>query len=727
MKTLKQILALAILSMSSLNAQEITLSFANAKVTNDGMDDYYEADIMLSSTTDFYVGSGQVYIDYNTAAFGENVSSNGNIEYSQPTGSIIGYAFPGFPFPTPAYKDFVENDNTASRVSLSFQQNVALIGLEFAPEIQVVATAKQLFHIKIKYTNVNEDPGICFYSDGVFQDQFFTACGGANIADCTNSPGVQITNDTYDCSGAELSISTTYVYNNDWTPSDPSGVSTGSDEIIIEAGEAAISANTIANTVTINSGAGLTVNISMDLETVSGTTLESTSTTYASLIVDGTITGSIAYERHVNQTGSSGGNDLITPPVSGQSFTDFMANNSNIVSNAGNTLYLFGPFDKTSGTYQTYANTESATLTSGVGYRAATTDNSTLRFEGSVRHGTVNQAVFNSGPSYMEWNLIGNPYPSYMNVQDFLNNTNNMSALDVTNVGIYGYDGDASDGWVIYNLNTTDINTVIAPGQGFFVAVDIDTSIEFTPSMRRHDTSDDFIAGRTEENQHLSIELSNANENTKTDFYFNGNSTNALDPGYDAAVFGNVADAFSIYSHLIEENIGVDMAIQSLPEDVLTNGVIPLGVNTLQGEQLTISIAASNLPQDVDVYLIDTQENQTKDLNISDYVMTPIDDLSGTGRFYISFNQETLGTTETNTNNLKVYTLRTNNQLVIKGIINEPTLAKLYDINGRQVLSKALEVTNNYNTIDTSVLQSGVYMLQLSNNIWYYTEKVIID
>ena len=43
---------------------------------------------------------------------------------------------------------------------------------------------------------------VCFYNDGVFQDQFFTACGGTATADCTNSPGEQILNDNYDCSAA---------------------------------------------------------------------------------------------------------------------------------------------------------------------------------------------------------------------------------------------------------------------------------------------------------------------------------------------------------------------------------------------------------------------------------------------------------------------------------------------------------------------------------------------
>ncbi len=189
-------------SQSKLLSPNITLTFANAQVTNDGVDDYYEADIFIASTEDFYLNSGQVYLEYSTDAFGEDVSTNGNIAYSQPDGSILGYSFGSF---SPAYKDFVQNDNTTSRVSLSFQQNLGLTALETVPEIQVTSTAKLLFHIKIKYANVSEASDICFYNEGVFQDQFFTACGSATtgLADCTNAPGEQIFGDTYDCSASK--------------------------------------------------------------------------------------------------------------------------------------------------------------------------------------------------------------------------------------------------------------------------------------------------------------------------------------------------------------------------------------------------------------------------------------------------------------------------------------------------------------------------------------------
>ena len=177
-------------------APDISLSFANAQITNDGNDNFYEADIFISSTEDFKLGSGQLYINYNESAFGPNVSGNGKLEYSQPSNSILGefYSFP-------AYKDFIDNDNTTSRVSISFQQGVSS-GTITANNLE--ATPKLLCHIKITYLDASIDPNICFETNSVFLDQFFTACGPEAIGfpNCTDEPGELIINDNFDCSAA---------------------------------------------------------------------------------------------------------------------------------------------------------------------------------------------------------------------------------------------------------------------------------------------------------------------------------------------------------------------------------------------------------------------------------------------------------------------------------------------------------------------------------------------
>ncbi len=189
-------LIICFLLTAMVGAQDITFTFQNARNTNDGTDDFYEADVYIESSTDFKLGSGQIYFTYNIAAFGENTDGSGNFEYLQPDGSILAETYSGFP----AYSSFITNDNTNSRVSTSFQQGLSS-GTITANN--VTSTPKHLFSIKIKYEDINEEPRVTFETGAVFLDQFFTACGPATfgLPDCTNNPGVQITNDTFDSSG----------------------------------------------------------------------------------------------------------------------------------------------------------------------------------------------------------------------------------------------------------------------------------------------------------------------------------------------------------------------------------------------------------------------------------------------------------------------------------------------------------------------------------------------
>ncbi len=180
----------------NIQIPSVHFTFANAKITQDGDTSFYEADIMIESTEAFKLGSGQLYIDYSQTAFGENIVANQKIEYSQPEGSILAENYGA-----PAYQDFMQNDNTNTRISLSFQQGV---GVGVITANNVTATPRVLFHIRIPYIDVKQNPQLCFVSDEVFRHQFFTACGSgvAGAIDCTNNRGVQLLNDTFDCSGA---------------------------------------------------------------------------------------------------------------------------------------------------------------------------------------------------------------------------------------------------------------------------------------------------------------------------------------------------------------------------------------------------------------------------------------------------------------------------------------------------------------------------------------------
>ena len=208
------IVTLAVLFIFSLNtqAQTVNFSFANAQNTNDGSDDYYEVDVQISTDTDFKLGSGLLYFNYNTAAFGTNVFASGNITITYDNGTyILGEHEKDFNFGD-LYNSYVTNDNTTSRVAFSWQQNYSS---EVYSGNNVTSTATNLFHIKIKYADVNEDPSFCFESGSAFDDQTYTACGSAGTsalttADCTTYPGTQLESDNFDCAEASLPVELLY-------------------------------------------------------------------------------------------------------------------------------------------------------------------------------------------------------------------------------------------------------------------------------------------------------------------------------------------------------------------------------------------------------------------------------------------------------------------------------------------------------------------------------------
>ena len=531
----------------------------------------------------------------------------------------------------------------------------------------------------------------------------------------------------------------TYTYTGTWSPSDPNGTSSSIDNIIVASGDATISANTGVSDVTVNPGASITVNTGITL-TASEVTLESASNTYSSLIQDGAIVGSIKYKRYVNA--NSGGNDLIAPPLSGETWANFLGSDTNAADLLDNgltspTTYAFAPFNKPANTYDNFTDATAATLVSGTGYRAATDLGTTLTFTGTVPTTAVTVDITDEGLTHPDWNLVGNPYPSYIHMYDFLNHEVGGTGSGVYNYqlledlsGIYGYDGDALDGWNVTTLSDASDGRLMAPGQGFLVAANdaqvAGYNLTFDTNMRRTGSSDDFIAGRNVNVlTYLKLNASNANNNYSTRFYFNEESSQGADHGYDGKVWGTPPN-FALYSHLVQENTGLAMALQSLNTSDMMDVLIPLGVNASSGEQLTITISESTLPTTVKVYLDDALNNTSTLLNTSDFVITPNTSLNGTGRFYLRVTDNALSTTKNTLEDITLYTNETDKTIVVAGQLLDTTTVYVYDLQGRIVNTSILETAQGSQSIDVSNLSTGVYVIQLRNATGTRTQKVIL-
>lgn len=186
---------------TTVYSQSVAFSFANAKDTIIGGEDYHQVDVMIasqSSAGNFTMGSGQIYINYNIQSLGIQVDNLGNVEaiFDEPQ-YLLGLKDNNFNVIN-VYSNPILNDNTASRLSISWQQDrgEGCIGrmVEFVPQ--------PLMKLRFKYADNSFPPDLCFETDPLFIGQTFTACGPYDCnslpaADCTNLPNEQVDNDNF--------------------------------------------------------------------------------------------------------------------------------------------------------------------------------------------------------------------------------------------------------------------------------------------------------------------------------------------------------------------------------------------------------------------------------------------------------------------------------------------------------------------------------------------------
>lgn len=475
--------------------------------------------------------------------------------------------------------------------------------------------------------------------------------------------------------------------------------------------------------IVIKKSGAITVN--GDLITANNVTLHSGSDNYSSLIVTGEVTGTITYQRQLQtqaELGGSGNALLVSSPVAGESYDDFKAKNPAIFSDVKNSPFQFGPFDKTKADFKAYSSKDKTSLSLASGYKVETVKESNVTFDGTVTTGEIIKEIFHSGPKLKEWNLIGNPYPSYLKVSDFL--SANSTQFAPASSGIYTFDGDPSLGWKVYNRAylTLHPDKKILPGQGFMVSSNIiGGNILFTPGMRTTGKSSTFKVNTPRISSkvgYLKLKMTNGHYTYATEFYFNEQSSNGLDPGYDAGVYGGKAPECAIYSHLLENGTGLDLAVQSLSyNDLSENMSIPLGINAPENQNLTVSISDILLPPEIDVYLEDRMKGSFTLLNLDDFKLTADSNLSDPDRFVLHIVNSTVSYGSNDINGLQLFTSNGGHSLHINGNVLPDTVVNLYDLQGQLLIHRFLDPEINNHTLDLSPLKPGLYLVKLRSGM----------
>lgn len=344
------------------------------------------------------------------------------------------------------------------------------------------------------------------------------------------------------------------------------------------------------------------------------------------------------------------------------------------------------------------------------------------KFTGVANNGDTPVTLSNAGGSY---HLIGNPYPSPLNLPAFLsanstvvtgtvyvwrkkNSTANISAYVTMNrTGQYTNNGEPN--------TTADPAGIIRTGQGFIVQMveePASNQVMFNNTMRSDDTSNQFFrnaspSSQAPESHGVYLNLTNTTGTTGIysqmyTGYIEG-ATEGRDNGIDSEYINDKATVLStvmagkefiIHGRALPFN---SQNTEPLQLRVATEGQYKIAIDRTEGSFTT-----------QDIYLQDNMLNITHNIKAGPYTFTT-DAGTFANRFEIVYSPEgTLGTDKPVIDEGSVVIYKQDNVLKINSVKEEISSVTVYDIRGRK-LYEATDV--NSTSAQTNGLQSEQQVL----------------
>jgi autotransporter-associated beta strand protein len=332
-------------------------------------------------------------------------------------------------------------------------------------------------------------------------------------------------------------------------------------------------------------------------------------------------------------------------------------------------------------------------------------------FTGLPNNGNVSVSVAND-----TYNAVGNPYPSTLDADDFINTNGITEALyfwrKTNNAVTSSYATYTLAGGVGTGSNSGDPlglvpNGVIQVGQGFIVK-STSTSINFDNTMRIGDNANQFFRNSSEiENNRIRLTAIGDNGfysqllvNYRTD------ATNDFDATLDGRFINDSENAF--YTQLNQEPFVIQA--RALPFE--NTDVVSLGFKTDAAGTFSIVL------NEKDGVFADNSEIYIKDNTLGIWhpiAESPYEFVSEAGTFSERFElvyQEALSVNEPLVNANSFIVVKENNSLTVQSAQEEIATVYVYDLSGRLIAS-------SINNASTSVViplentQTQVLLLQV--------------
>ena len=494
----------------------------------------------------------------------------------------------------------------------------------------------------------------------------------------------------------------------------------GSDLTVQSGVELVVDNTSTVHAITVNPGAKLTLNSSKTL-IVGSLTLQSNENGTGTFVDEGgTLT---ATTTKVEQHLTAGRNWYVSIPVTAAA--------SSVLNRGTSVIY----YDEPTGEWLAPAD---GTLLTGHGYVSTavrtpdiTGTTGTVDFSGTLYTGSQPVTLTRSGGNILKsgFNLIGNPYPSYLNAMTAINaNSNVLQTIwyrtrETSGAYNYAFETVNTASGVGTNAAGTGIVTgYVPPMQAFWVRTKIDNqTLTFTNSMRSHANPTDVtttpLKAPTQIAQELlRLQISDGISRDETVIYTNSNADNSYDNYDSPKMSNNIVSIPEIYTQIGTEQLAIN-GMNAIPYDT----EIALGFTTGQSNAFIIKASQfSNFAAGTQIILRDKVLNTEQDLTIADYSFSS-DAVSTTNRFTLVFKAPTVTTGINQGSNNNNWILLSNNQIIVNGVNNESTVV-VYNEMGQILISERLTV----NAKSLGKFVSGVYMVTVTNSGKCSTTKVII-
>jgi len=167
MKKILLIINCLIISLTTINAQQLNYCIANEQMTG-GAPMFYEFDVYIEAdASGFRLSDGIFYVDYNTGFFGSSVVSNGHLFVDRIDDvAILDIRAAGIFY---IYDPILMADNTASRFGVVWE--LSEVTKSFAQEIPT--TSQLLCHVRMEVADITQTPDLEFYLPLMDRETFY--------------------------------------------------------------------------------------------------------------------------------------------------------------------------------------------------------------------------------------------------------------------------------------------------------------------------------------------------------------------------------------------------------------------------------------------------------------------------------------------------------------------------------------------------------------------------